>query len=117
MVPHFNRLYLGHYWRYPKGVVYSHRGAYLNALADITHSGLYDDSSYLWTLSMFHCNGWCYTWATIEATARNVVISKIEPERIWQIIQDHSISHLCGTPTVLVSLASVSELDQEKHQT
>jgi len=93
----------------PKGVVYSHRGAYLNALADITHSGLNGDSSYLWTLPMFHCNGWCYTWATIGAGTTNVVISKIEPEKIWQIIQEYSISHLCAAPTVLVGLASVSD--------
>jgi len=93
----------------PKGVVYSHRGAYLNALADITHSGLNDDSSYLWTLPMFHCNGWCYTWATIGAGATNVVISKVEPEKVWQIIQEYSVSHLCAAPTVLVGLASVSD--------
>jgi len=92
----------------PKGVMYSHRGAYLNALSNIIHSGLNSDSSYLWTLPMFHCNGWCYTWAVVGAGAKSVIVSKIEPERIWKIIQDREITHLCAAPTVLVNLASVS---------
>ncbi len=93
----------------PKGVMYSHRGAYLNALADIIHASLSSDSTYLWTLPMFHCNGWCFTWATIGVGSKNVVVSRLEPEKIWNLIQDHSITHLCAAPTVLVNLGSVSD--------
>ncbi len=93
----------------PKGVMYSHRGAYLNAVADLVHSRLNDDSAYLWTLPMFHCNGWCFSWATTGAGSRNVIISRIDPEKIWELIQDRSITHLCAAPTVLVNLSSVSD--------
>lgn len=91
----------------PKGVMYSHRGAYLNALAGVLHSGLDADSTYLWTLPMFHCNGWCFPWAVVAAGAKSVIVSKIEPERIWRIIEEKEITHLCAAPTVLINLASV----------
>lgn len=93
----------------PKGVMYSHRGSYLNALAGIVHSSLNAESSYLWTLPMFHCNGWCFPWAAVGAGAANIVVSKIEPEKIWNIIEEKSITHLCAAPTVLVNLAAVPD--------
>ena len=90
----------------PKGVMYSHRGAYLNALSDIMTSGMNCDSVYLWTLPMFHCNGWCYTWAVVGAGAKSITISKIDPSKIWNIIEAAEVTHLCAAPTVLVTLAS-----------
>jgi fatty-acyl-CoA synthase len=90
----------------PKGVMYSHRGAYLNALGEIVEAGLQPESVYLWTLPMFHCNGWCFTWAVTAAGARHVVIPKVEPARIFQLVKEERVTHLCGAPTVLVMLQS-----------
>src|SRR5207249_7706347 len=67
----------------PKGVVYSHRGAYLNALGEVVEAGLRSDSVYLWTLPMFHCNGWCFTWAVAAVGARHVCLPAVDAGRIW----------------------------------
>ena len=69
----------------PKGVMYTHRGAYLNALAEITHARLDSSSVYLWTLPMFHCNGWCFPWAVTAAGATHVCLRKVDPGRIWRL--------------------------------
>ena len=90
----------------PKGVMYSHRGAYLNALSDILVSGMTSDAVYLWTLPMFHCNGWCYTWAVVGAGSKSITISKVDPAKVWSIIESEGVTHLCAAPTVLVTLAS-----------
>ncbi len=90
----------------PKGVVYTHRGAYLNALGEVYHSGLTGESVYLWTLPMFHCNGWCYTWGVTAAGARHIALPKVEPKAIFELIEREQVTHLCGAPTVLVMLAS-----------
>ncbi|HET9555289.1 MAG TPA: long-chain-fatty-acid--CoA ligase [Anaeromyxobacteraceae bacterium] len=90
----------------PKGVMYTHRGAYLNALGEIVETGLGAESVYLWTLPMFHCNGWCFTWAVTAAGARHVVIPKVEPARVFQLVAEEGVTHLCGAPTVLVMLQS-----------
>jgi fatty-acyl-CoA synthase len=90
----------------PKGVMYTHRGAYLNALGEIVETGLQPESVYLWTLPMFHCNGWCFTWAVTAAGARHVVIPKVEPGRVFALVEEERVSHLCGAPTVLVMLQS-----------
>ncbi len=88
----------------PKGVMYSHRGAYLNALGEIVEAELRAESVYLWTLPMFHCNGWCYTWAVTAAGARNVVLPRPEPARIFELIGQEKVTHFCGAPTVLVMM-------------
>ncbi|MFD0474357.1 AMP-binding protein [Nonomuraea thailandensis] len=88
----------------PKGVVYHHRGAYLQALAMALHTRLDTASSYLWTLPMFHCHGWCFPWAVTLAGARHVCLPKTEPGQAWRLIRDHRVTHLCGAPTVLTSL-------------
>ena len=90
----------------PKGVMYTHRGAYLNALGEIIEIGLTPESVYLWTLPMFHCNGWCFTWAVTAAGGRHVVIPKVEPARVFQLVEEEGVTHLCGAPTVLVMLQS-----------
>ena len=90
----------------PKGVMYTHRGAYLNALAESHHSKLDARSVYLWTLPMFHCNGWCFPWAVTAAAATHVCLRQVEPAAVWRLIEEEGVTHLCGAPTVLVMLAS-----------
>ncbi|MFQ5426092.1 MAG: AMP-binding protein, partial [Gaiellales bacterium] len=90
----------------PKGVMYTHRGAYLNALAQVVDARLSLDSVYLWTLPMFHCNGWCFTWAVTAVAARHVCLRKVEPPAVWAVIESEGVSHLCGAPTVQTSIVS-----------
>ena len=90
----------------PKGVMYSHRGAYLQALAMAAQTALDVRSAYLWTLPMFHCNGWCFPWAVTAAGAAHVALRKVDPERIWQSIRHEGVTNLCAAPTVLAGLAS-----------
>jgi fatty-acyl-CoA synthase len=85
----------------PKGVVYHHRGAYLNALANALAFGLTPDSVYLWTLPMFHCNGWTYTWAVTAAGGTHVCLRRVDPAQVFTAIRDHRVTHLCGAPIVL----------------
>ncbi|HEX7156365.1 MAG TPA: acyl-CoA synthetase [Burkholderiaceae bacterium] len=85
----------------PKGVVYHHRGAYLNALGNALAFGLKPDSVYLWTLPMFHCSGWTYTWAVTAAGATHVCLRRVDPARIFPAIRDYRVTHLCGAPIVL----------------
>ena len=88
----------------PKGVMYHHRGAYLQALAMAVHMGLTSDSVHLWTLPMFHCNGWCFPWAVTAAGATHVCLPKVDPAAVWQLIAAHRVTHLCGAPAVLSSM-------------
>jgi fatty-acyl-CoA synthase len=90
----------------PKGVMYSHRGAYLQALAMALHTRLDSSSIYLWTLPMFHCCGWCFTWAVTAAGATHRCLRKPDAALIWQHLRESNVSHLCAAPTVLVMLAN-----------
>ncbi len=90
----------------PKGVMYTHRGAYLNALGQIIEAGMNSDSVYLWSLPMFHCNGWCFTWAVAAIAATNVCLRKVEPARIWELFDTEGVTHYCGAPTVQIGLMS-----------
>ena len=85
----------------PKGVVYHHRGAYLNALANALAFGVRADSVYLWTLPMFHCNGWTYTWAVTAAGGTHICLRRVEPGKVFAAIREHRVTHLCGAPIVL----------------
>ncbi len=89
----------------PKGVVYSHRGAYLSALGNGFSFGLTYDSIYLWTLPMFHCCGWSYPWAVVAAGGTQVCLRKVEPPLIYKLIAEHHVTHLCGAPIVLNMIA------------
>ena len=91
-----------------KGVMYTHRGAYLQALAMAFHSQMGLDSSYLWTLPMFHCNGWCFTWAVTAAGATHICQRQIDPAAIWRTIRSGSVTHLCAAPTVLTMIAEAA---------
>ena len=85
----------------PKGVIYHHRGAYLNALGNALAFKLSPDSVYLWTLPMFHCSGWTYTWAVTAAGGTHVCLRRVDPALIFAAIRDHRVTHLCGAPIVL----------------
>jgi fatty-acyl-CoA synthase len=93
----------------PKGVLYHHRGAYLQALAMVGHVGLSPSSVHLWTLPMFHCNGWCFPWAVTAAAATHVCLPKVEPTEVWRLIREEGVTHLNGAPTVLSMLAYAQE--------
>ena len=84
----------------PKGVQYTYRGAYLNALSEVIVAGLGTDSAYLWTLPMFHCNGWCFPWAVTAVAARHVTIRAVDAGLIWELIDGEGITHYNGAPTV-----------------
>ena len=85
----------------PKGVVFHHRGAYLNALGNAITFGLDRHSVYLWTLPMFHCNGWTYTWGVTSVAGTHVCLRRVEPGAIFDAIAAHRVTHLCGAPIVL----------------
>ncbi len=93
----------------PKGCVYSHRGAYLNAFGNMVTFGLGRDSVYLWTLPMFHCDGWTFTWAVTAACATHVCLRKVDPAKIYAAIATHGVTHMCGAPVVLTVLAHAPE--------
>jgi fatty-acyl-CoA synthase len=90
----------------PKGVVCTHRGAFLNALSVAFETRMGPDSVYLWTLPMFHCNGWCFTWGATAAGATHVVLRRVDPEVVWPTIERDHVTHLCAAPTVLIALAN-----------
>ncbi|MGH3343347.1 MAG: acyl--CoA ligase family protein [Carbonactinosporaceae bacterium] len=93
----------------PKGVMYTHRGAYLNALGEVVHSGHTTESVYLWTLPMFHCNGWCTTWAVTGIGGTHVCLRAVRGDAIWRLIKTQGITHLNGAPTVLVTMVNSPE--------
>jgi fatty-acyl-CoA synthase len=93
----------------PKGVVYSHRGAYLNALGNALAFGLTPGTVYLWTLPMFHCNGWSYPWAVTAVGGTHVCLRKVDPAEIFRLIRRHGVTHLCGAPVVLTALIHAPE--------
>jgi fatty-acyl-CoA synthase len=84
----------------PKGVQYTYRGAYLNALGEVIVAGMGTGSVYLWTLPMFHCNGWCFPWAVTAVAARHVTMRAVNPDLIWDLIDREGVTHYCGAPTV-----------------
>jgi fatty-acyl-CoA synthase len=89
----------------PKGVMYHHRGAYLNALGEALEYGLNSDSVYLWTLPMFHCNGWCFTWGVTAVGGTHVCLRKVVPEEIYRLVDEVDVSHLCAAPTILIGMS------------
>ncbi len=84
----------------PKGVVYHHRGAYLNGVCNILTWGMPQHSVYLWTLPMFHCNGWCFPWTMAANAGVNVCLRKVDPVQIFRLVKEHGVTHYCGAPIV-----------------
>ena len=99
-----------------KGVLYHHRGAYLNSLSNMAAMGLNRHSVYLWSLPMFHCNGWCYTWAVTAACGTHVCLRKVDPALIYSKIKQHAVSHMCGAPVVLNLLIHAPDKDKIKFE-
>jgi fatty-acyl-CoA synthase len=88
----------------PKGVVTHHRGAYLNAVSNILAGNLGQHPVYLWTLPMFHCNGWCFPWTIAASAGINVCLRKVDPAKIFDLIRNHRVTHMAGAPIVYNSL-------------
>jgi fatty-acyl-CoA synthase len=84
----------------PKGVVYHHRGAYLNAISNIVSWGMPPHAVYLWTLPMFHCNGWCFPWTMAANAGTNVCLRRVDAKMIFDLIREHGVTHYCGAPIV-----------------
>ncbi|TWH44244.1 long-chain-fatty-acid--CoA ligase [Rhodococcus rhodochrous] len=93
----------------PKGVVYTHRGAYLNSFGEIFHSAHNANSVYLWTLPMFHCNGWCTIWALVAAGGTQVCLREVRGDKVWELIDRHRVTHLNGAPTVVTTILNAPE--------
>jgi fatty-acyl-CoA synthase len=90
----------------PKGVVYHHRGTFLEAVGNIMAWPLPPKPVYLWTLPMFHCNGWCFPWSVVAMGGTHVCLRKVDPALIFPMIVEHGVTHMCGAPTVLTMLIS-----------
>jgi len=90
----------------PKGVMYSHRGTWVNAIGEITETGISFDARYLWTLPMFHCNGWCFTWGVTAVGGTHVCLRRVESGRIWDLIDQEGITHYNGAPTVQIGVVN-----------
>jgi fatty-acyl-CoA synthase len=100
----------------PKGAVYTHRGAFLRAMGAAMETGMNARTVHLWTLPMFHCNGWCLTWGVTAAGGRHVCLRKVEPARIWKLLVDERVTHYSGAPTVHISVVNhddATRLEQE----
>ncbi|MCC7041045.1 MAG: acyl-CoA synthetase [Burkholderiales bacterium] len=93
----------------PKGVVYHHRGAYLNALSNIVDWGMPRHAVYLWTLPLFHCNGWCFPWTMAANAGVNVCLRRVEAAAIFDLIRSHRVTHYCGAPIVHALLINAPE--------
>jgi fatty-acyl-CoA synthase len=90
----------------PKGVVYTYRGAYLNALGEVIEAELGHHPVFLWTLPMFHCNGWCFPWAVTAAGGTHVCLRQVDAARIWQLFREEGVTHYCGSPTVQMTIVN-----------
>jgi fatty-acyl-CoA synthase len=100
----------------PKAAMYTYRGAYVNALSEVFHANLRPESVYLWTLPMFHCNGWCFPWAVTAAAATHVCLRKVEAARVIDAIENSGVTHLCAAPTVLVGICNAPGVAQFARQ-
>ena len=98
----------------PKGVVYHHRGAYLNALSNVLMNGFTGASVYLWTLPMFHCNGWTHTWAVTAAAGTHICLPRMEPAEVFRLIAEERVTHLAGAPVVLGMLINAPESERRR---
>jgi fatty-acyl-CoA synthase len=90
----------------PKGVVYTFRGAYLNALGEVIEADLGHHPVYLWTLPMFHCNGWCFPWAVMAASGTHVCLRQVDPALSWRLFKDEGVTHYNASPTVQIALVN-----------
>ena len=96
----------------PKGVVYHHRGAYLLAQGNIVTCGMGKHPVYLWTLPMFHCNGWCFPWSISVVAGTHVCLRYVRAKAMFDAIADHGVTHLCGAPIVMSTLINAPEAEK-----
>ena len=92
----------------PKGVMYTHRGAYLNSLMEALQANLRPESALLWVVPMFHCNGWCFPWAVTAVGARHVCLRKVDPGLVWELLDSETVTHSNGAPTVYLGVVTHS---------
>jgi fatty-acyl-CoA synthase len=88
----------------PKGVMFTYRGVYLNAVSQVIEGGMNSDTVYLWCVPMFHCNGWTFPWAVTAVSGTHVCLRRVDPARIWQLIGEEGVTHYGGAPTVHIML-------------
>ena len=100
----------------PKGVQYTYRGAYLNALSEVIVAGMSSESVYLWTLPMFHCNGWCFPWAVTAIAATHVTLRAVDPDVVWRLIDEEGVTHYNGAPTVQLMIINHSKAHRLEQQ-
>ena len=100
----------------PKGVQYTYRGAYLNALSEVIVAGISPESVYLWTLPMFHCNGWCFPWAVTAVAATHVALRAVDPDVVWRLIDEEGVTHYNGAPTVHLMIINHSKAHRLEQQ-
>ena len=100
----------------PKGVMYTYRGAFINAQAEIFHANIRPESVYLWTLPMFHCNGWIFPYAVTAAGATHVCLRRVDPKKILALIDAEKVTHACGAPTVWTMLANDPDAKPFSHR-
>ena len=98
----------------PKGVVYHHRGAYLLAMGNIVTAGMTGQSVYLWTVPMFHCNGWCFTWSLSVVAGTHVCLRRVTAANIFSAIAEHGVTHMAGAPTVMGFLINATAEERKK---
>ncbi|MBG0800155.1 acyl-CoA synthetase [Methylocystis sp. H4A] len=97
----------------PKGVVYHHRGAYLTALGNVLTGDMGRHPVYLWTLPMFHCNGWCFPWSISVNAGTHVCLRQVRAGQIYELMAEHGVSHLCGAPIVMSTLLNATESEKK----
>ena len=101
----------------PKGVVYHHRGAYLLCLGNTLAANMGKHPNYLWTLPMFHCDGWCFAWTIPVVAGTQVCLRYVRPDAIWNALADHNMTHLCGAPIVMATILNApAEMKRELSQ-
>ena len=98
----------------PKGVVYHHRGAALMAYTNTIHAGMGKHPVYLWTLPMFHCNGWCFPWTLAVQAGTHVCLRWVRAKAMYDAIADHGVTHLCGAPIVMATLINAADEDKRE---
>lgn len=96
----------------PKGVVYHHRGAYLLAQANILTASMAKHPVYLWTLPMFHCNGWCFPWSISVVAGTHVCLRWVRQKPVWDALADEGVTHLCGAPVVMSTILNAADADK-----
>jgi fatty-acyl-CoA synthase len=98
----------------PKGVVYHHRGAALLAQGNIITASMRKNPVYLWTLPMFHCNGWCFTWSISVVAGTHICLRWVRPKLIWDALADHAVTHMCGAPIVMSTILNAPQDDKRQ---